>query len=83
VFAGSITGALCTNPGNAIATPQQLSLTVFGTGTNATVAPVMVMTMTAASVKGGLGLGVSATSCSALLRFRIGPMGPMPDGTDQ
>jgi len=50
-FAGSITGIVCTNPGNAISTPQNLSLTVGGAGTNASVAPVMLATLTAASVQ--------------------------------
>jgi hypothetical protein len=60
-FAGSITGIVNTNPGNAIANPSTCSLTVAGAGTNATVTPVMLTTLTAASVsQGGVGLGVSA-----------------------
>jgi hypothetical protein len=60
VFAGSITGIVCTNPGNPIATPAQLSLTIAGAGTNATVAPVMLQTLTSVSVSvGGLGYGLA------------------------
>jgi len=59
-FAGSITGVLCTNPGSAIATPQNLSLTVAGAGATATVAPVMLVTMLTASVSvGGAGYGLA------------------------
>jgi hypothetical protein len=60
VFAGSVTGVICTNPGNPIATPAQLSLTIAGSGTPGTVAPVMLITATAVSVSvGGAGFGLA------------------------
>jgi hypothetical protein len=49
-FAGSITGLINTNPGSAIATPNQLSLSISGAGGGATVAPVMVATLATASI---------------------------------
>jgi hypothetical protein len=59
-FPGSMTGVINTNPGNAIATPNQLSLTCAGGTTVATVAPVMLQTLTAVSVSvGGSGYGLA------------------------
>lgn len=60
---GSITGALCTNPGVPI-TPANITLTVTGAGTQGTVVPNVMQTVTAASVSGaGSGYG----TISALL----------------
>lgn len=57
---GSITGALCTNPGAAI-TPANITLTVAGAGTQGTVVANVLQTITAASVSGqGLGYGTVA-----------------------
>lgn len=50
---GSITGVLCTNPGNPISNPANISLTVSGVGTAGSVNPVMLQTVTAATVVGG------------------------------
>lgn len=49
---GSLTGAICTNPGAPISNPANITLTVSGAGTNATVIPAMLQTITAASVVG-------------------------------
>jgi hypothetical protein len=51
--AGSITGVICTNPGNPLTNPANITLTVSGAGANATVTPIMLQTVTAASVIGG------------------------------
>lgn len=60
---GSITGALCTNPGAPI-TPANITLTVSGAGTQGTVVANVMQTVTAASVSGaGTGYG----TVSALL----------------
>ena len=60
---GSITGALCTNPGVPI-TPGNITLTVAGAGTQGTVVANTMQTVTAASVSGvGFGYG----TISALL----------------
>lgn len=60
---GSITGALCTNPGAPI-TPANITLTVAGAGTQGTVVANVMQTVTAASVSGaGSGYG----TVSALL----------------
>ena len=60
---GSITGALCTNPGVPI-TPANITLTVAGAGTQGTVVANVMQTVTAASVSGaGSGYG----TISALL----------------
>jgi hypothetical protein len=64
VGAGSITGALCTNPGAPLATVSQITLSVTGAGTQATLTPNVLQTVTAATVSGtGLGYG----TLSALL----------------
>lgn len=56
--AGQLTGAICTNNGNALTTITQITLTVAGAGTNATLVPNMMATMNAASVTGaGSGYG--------------------------
>jgi hypothetical protein len=60
VFAGSITGLICTNPGNPIANPTTCSISVAGAGGGATVNPVMLVTATLASVSvGGAGFGLA------------------------
>lgn len=50
---GSLTGLLCTNPGNPIANPANISLVVSGVGTAGSVNPVMLQTVVTASVIGG------------------------------
>jgi hypothetical protein len=51
VGAGSITGVICTNNGNTL-TPNNLTLTPAGVGSNATIAPVFMMTCVTASITG-------------------------------
>jgi len=51
--AGSITGALCTNPGAPI-TPGQMTLTLAGAGSSATIVPNVLQTMLTASIVGSL-----------------------------
>ena len=64
VNAGSLTGALCTNPGAPLANPNQFTLTVTGAGSSASLSGNVLQTVTAASVSGtGLGYG----TLSALL----------------
>ena len=58
---GSITGVLCTNSGAPITNPANITLTVAGVGTNATVTPIMLQTITKGSVStGGTGFGTVA-----------------------
>lgn len=60
---GGITGALLTNPGNALATVSGITLTPGGAGSGATLTPNVLQTVTAASVVGtvsGLQASVSA-----------------------
>lgn len=57
---GSITGALCTNSGAPLSNPANITLTVSGAGTNATVVPNMLQTITTVSLTGtGLGWGTT------------------------
>ena len=49
---GSITGAICTNPGAPLSNPNQFTLTVAGAGTQGTVVGNVLQTVTAASVSG-------------------------------
>ena len=63
---GSITGALCTNPGVPI-TPANITLTVAGAGTQGTVVANVMQTLTAASVTGaGTGFGTVAVALTTV-----------------
>jgi len=57
ITGGGLAGALCTNNGNQLATVNQITLTVSGVGTNATVSPMCLQTVTAASVTTGAAAG--------------------------
>lgn len=61
---GSITGALCTNPGAPLANPNQFTLSVTGAGSNATLVGNVLQTVVTASVST---LGVGYGTVSALL----------------
>lgn len=55
---GSLTGALCTNGGNAISNPANLTLTVAGVGSSGSLNAVVPQTILTASVSGaGTGFG--------------------------
>jgi hypothetical protein len=55
---GSLTGALCTNPGAPLSNPNQITLTIAGAGTGASLSANVLQTVTAASVSGaGTGYG--------------------------
>jgi len=62
---GSITGALCTNNGVALSNPANITLTVVGAGTQATIVPNVMQAITQCSISGagtGLGSAVAVTS---------------------
>lgn len=60
--AGSLTGALCTNSGAPLANPANITLTITGAGSGASLTANVLQTVTAASVTGiGTGFGASAT----------------------
>jgi hypothetical protein len=63
---GSICGVLCTNPGAPLATPNNITLTLSGAGTNGTVSAIMCQTVVSTSVIGGSTI-VGAGSVAALL----------------
>lgn len=48
--AGTLAGVLCTNPGETLAAPNSLTLTVAGNGTGGTASPVVLQTVSSASV---------------------------------
>lgn len=50
---GSLTGVLCTNSGAPLSNPANITLTVSGVGTHATVSPIVLQTIITASVSGG------------------------------
>ena len=64
--AGSISGVVCTNPGAPLATPNNVTLTLSGAGSSATVSPIMCQTVVSTSVVGGSTI-VGAGTVSALL----------------
>jgi hypothetical protein len=58
---GSITGVLCTNNGAPLSNPANITLTISGAGSQATIVPVVMQTITGASVTGaGTGYGTVA-----------------------
>lgn len=60
---GSITGALCTNPGAPLSNPNQITLTIAGAGSSGSLVANVLQTVTAATVSGiGLGFGASAAA---------------------
>lgn len=79
---GSLTGALCTNPGAPLSNPNQITLTVSGAGSSGSLSANVLQTVTAASVSGfGLGYG----TVSALLTTvggvpQAGSISNNPDG---
>lgn len=75
--AGSITGVLCTNPGNPLTNPANITLTVSGAGANGTVTAVMLQTIVGATVVGGS--TISAASGTLALVTTAG--GYPPQGT--
>lgn len=65
--AGSLTAALCTNPGAPLASPSTFSLTVGGAGTVGTLAPNILQTVTAASVTtAGTGFGTGTAGLTTV-----------------
>ena len=50
--AGSITGVVCTNPGVPQATPNNVTLTLAGAGSNGTVSAIMCQTVVSTSIVG-------------------------------
>lgn len=56
---GVLTGILCTNPGGPFSNPANITLTVNGVGTNATVSPYLPQTIITASIVGGSTLSTS------------------------
>jgi hypothetical protein len=77
---GSITGVLCTNPGAPLSTPNNITLTLSGAGTAATVSAIMMQTITAASVVGGstiVGASGAAISSANGEPLSAGPATPV------
>ena len=79
---GSLTGALCTNPGAPLANPNQITLTVAGAGTGASLSAMVLQTVTGVTVSTvGIGYGTVA----ALLQTvggvpPVGSIANNPDG---
>ena len=63
---GSICGVLCTNPGAPLSTPNNITLTLSGAGTQGTISAIMCQTVVSTSVVGGSTI-VGAGSVSALV----------------
>ena len=80
--AGQLTGALCTNNGNALATTTAITLTIAGAGTNATLVPNVLQTMTACTVTGaGSGYGtLQALLTTVGGQPSVGTIGSSPNG---
>lgn len=79
---GSLVGVLCTNPGAPLSNPSNITLTVSGVGTNASVVPAMLQTVTAASVVGGstiTGASVAAMVTTAAGGWSLGSIATTPE----
>lgn len=64
---GSLAGALCTNPGAPISNPNQITLTIGGAGTGASLSANVLQTVTAVSVTGaGTGYGTLSTAVTTV-----------------
>lgn len=64
---GSLTGALCTNPGAPLSNPNQFTLTATGAGTQASLVGNVLQTVTAASVSGaGTGYGTVSAALTTI-----------------
>lgn len=61
---GQVRGALCTNPGNPLTSPANITLTVAGAGTQATLTPNVMQTVTAASVVGSATTGYGSVAAA-------------------
>ena len=77
--AGSLTGVLCTNSGAPLSNPANITLTVAGVGTNATVTAIVLQSVITASVSGG---GTGYGTSNALLTTVGGEPGTAVFSTD-
>lgn len=76
---GSITGALCTNNGVALSNPANVTLTVTGAGTQATIVPNVMQAITQCSISGaGSGVGAAAAVTSSGGSASAGTINPSP-----
>lgn len=78
---GEIRGALCTNPGAAI-TPNAMTLTIAGAGSNGSLTANILQTVTAASVSGaGTGYGTAGVLLTTVGGVpAVGSIATNPDG---
>lgn len=60
--AGVLTGVLCTNSGAPLSNPANISLTVSGVGSSASINPIVLQTIVTASVVGGSTIGYDTGS---------------------
>lgn len=77
--AGSLTGVLCTNSGAPLSNPANITLTVAGVGTYATVSAIVLQSIITASVSGG---GTGYGTSNALLTTVGGEPGTAVFSTD-
>jgi hypothetical protein len=78
---GSLTGALCTNPGAPLSNPNQFTLTCTGAGTQASLTGNVLQTCTAATVA-TVGTGYGTVSALATSVGGIPAAGTITNNTD-
>lgn len=79
--AGSITGALCTNPGAPLSNPNQITLTISGAGSSGSLTANVLQTVTAASVSGA-GTGYGTVSALLTTVGGVPAQGSVSNGPD-
>ena len=75
VTGGGIAGVLCTNNGAPLSNPNNISLTVSGVGTSASINVFSMQTVTAASVSTGAGTGYGTISALLTTIGGVPPQG--------
>lgn len=75
---GALTGAICTNSGAPLSNPNQITLTVSGVGSSASLTALVLQTVTAASVS-GQGLGYGTISSLLTTVGGVPPQGSLAD----
>lgn len=79
---GQLRGALCTNPGVPLTSPANITLTVAGAGTQATLTPNVMQTVTAASVVGAATTGYGTVAAGLTTIGGVPATGTITNGPE-
>lgn len=79
---GQLRGALCTNPGVALTSPANITLTVAGAGTQATLTANVMQTVTAGSVVGNATTGYGTVAAALTTIGGVPATGTITNGPE-